>query len=81
MDVSEENAKELETLCRNLRMLRHKRNISIQQLSRETGVSESILKQIEQNYIPEEFDAAHLCTLCEFYAIKPYKIFLDISPL
>ena len=72
-----ENIKELKNLYKNLKFLRQSKNLSINELSKISGINEKILNDIEKG---KDFDIQCLFKLCCVYHIEPYEIFsYDIS--
>ena len=76
MKVKRENARQIRTMRGNIRMLRRQRNLSVRDLSEQSGISASVLRNIEAG---QDFGLSHLLKLCRFYGIKPYEIFLPID--
>ena len=74
-DISAENTKELETLHKNLKLLREVNGLSIKKLSEISGISPERLTAIESG---KNFEVSHLVTLCSIYHLKPHEIFYKI---
>jgi len=71
-NISEENARYLKILSQNIKSLREAKNLSLQELSQQCGVSEKILTEMEAG---EDFEVRYLVHLCRFYRIKPHEVF------
>lgn len=78
MDIEKENAYQIGTMQKNLKILREKRNWSVKDLSELSGISEKILADIENG---RDFEVIYLFRICSIYDIKPCKIFLTIKGL
>ena len=73
MDIKEENNKQIKTMYDNFKLLRQLRKLSIEELSKISGINKKILTKIEEG---EDFDAQYLIKLCDIYQIAPQDIFL-----
>ncbi len=75
MDITEINRIQSQTFRENLRLLREARGWSFYRLSRETGISISVLKKMERG---GNFRLNALSQLCRFYGIRPGAMFLPL---
>ena len=75
MNVEQENKKQMATMCANLRALRAGRNLSVEALSLETGVSAKDISTIENG---GDVSVDVLLALCAYHGIKPKDMFLPL---
>ena len=75
---SKEIAKEYVQMCKNFKLLREKKGLSIKELSKASGVSEYIITNFENEVITKRANVVHIFKLCRFFELDIYKIF---SPL
>ena len=70
--IPEENKQQMENMYNNLKSLRKVKKLSIEELSKISGINKKTLMDIEAG---EDFEIECLFKLCRIYNIIPYKIF------
>jgi len=65
-----------EKLANNLKILRKYANKSINQVSKETGISYSFLNNLETQRTPKNPSMETIDKLANYYNVKPYELFL-----
>ena len=65
-------------MCKNFKLLRERKGLTIKELSKASGVSEYRITNFEKGRITPGANVIHLFKLCTFFEIPVYKIF---SPL
>jgi len=76
MKLTEENIHRIQTMAENFKLLRKTRNWSLEGLSQRSGISVTILADIESG---QEFDTPYLFELCAIYNIRPHEVFLPLN--
>ena len=69
---------EMIQMCRNFKLLREQRGLSVRELSKASGVSEHIISNLENEMLGKGANTGHIFKLCAFFEIKARNIF---SPL
>lgn len=77
MKSSSKGGQEIKALCSNIRSLRIKRQITLEDLSLYTGIKEGDLLQLESGILPEDFGVDEFFKLCNYFFVKPYSMFLS----
>jgi len=72
--------KERVQMCKNFRLLREKKRLSIKELSKASGVSEYMIANFEKEIITQKANVTHIFKLCSFFEIPVYKIFSPLEP-
>ena len=75
MNINEKNIKQMETMRQNLKSLRKVNGWSLEELSEVSGISKTILTNIEEG---KNFEIGYLIDLCRAYKIKLHEIFYPI---
>ena len=75
MSIHEENAGQLKTMYENLKLLRERKNWSIDELSQLSGIDVKVLSSIENE---DDFEIDVLFKLCRIYGIKVHQIFMPL---
>lgn len=76
MNLRKQNRRQIQTMRKNMRLLREQRNWSMKKLSEVSGIDEKTLNDIETG---GDFGIAHLIQLCSLYHIKPRDIFFPVN--
>ena len=74
-NLHEENARQFNTMWKNLKSLREKEHWTLETLSQLSSIDVKILTEIENG---KDFDIEHLFTLYRLYSIKVHEIFLPL---
>ena len=75
---SEEIDSERMQMCKNFKLLREGKGLSIKELSKASGVSEYMITNFENRTITQRANVMHILKLCRFFNVPVHKIF---SPL
>lgn len=65
----------INTLCNKVKDLREKQKITLQELSKQSGVSQEVLEQLERNILPEEMMVDDAFALARVFGCKVYELF------
>ena len=69
--------RDLLRMCQNFRRLRQEREISLEELSKNTLVEECLLQCLEADDVPDAFDVEQFCRMCEYFQIRPSEAFQE----
>lgn len=65
--------RDLLRMCQNFRRLRQERGISLEELSKNTLVEESLLQCLEADDVPDAFDVEQFCPISKSGPRKPFR--------
>ena len=72
---NKEIVKESIQMCKNFRLLREKKGLSIKELSEDSGVSEYMITNFENGMITKRASVTHIFKLCSFLRSLYIKFF------
>ena len=72
MNMREETNIQIKNMRENFKKLRIAKGLSIEELSKQSGIKQKILTDIEDG---RDFNVKFLIDLCRFYRIQPKEIF------
>lgn len=75
MLISEQNNRHLQAMCRNIRVLRTERGITVQEASAAAGIPAKLLQQLENGLLTDEMTVDILFSLAVCFGIKPHEFF------
>ncbi len=76
MVINEEHKKMLKVIGGNFKLIREKRDLTLDKLSELSGIEIKILTDIENG---EDFDLDYVFKLCQIYNIEPKAIFQELD--
>ena len=76
MNAQERAKSGSERFCRNVKILRERKGLSVKELSELSGVSEYMITNFEKGIISKRANAFHVFKLCDAFEIEVDKIFL-----
>ena len=77
--ISEQIRKEFENTGRNLRIRRQEQKLSIQELSKKSGVSENMIFNFEEGNMSRRITVKHLWALCDVLQAEAHDILKPIK--
>lgn len=76
MSISEQNSRQIQAMCRNIRALRIERGFTVEQTSSAAGISAKLLRQLENGLLTDEMTVDILFSLVDCFRIKPHEFFV-----
>ena len=70
---------EMDTFCRNVKILREQYNLSKKEMAKIAGIGAASLAKIEQGIIPPRVSASIVIKLARHFGIKAHKLFAPAS--
>lgn len=75
MKLVEGNTEKLDNMCKNITMLRRRRNLTVTEVAIKTGVPQHLLLRVENGIVSPEFGLDYLFRICRFYEVSPCQLF------